>query len=113
MSRFLCSFGLPSFGMGLRRIGNGRLDLTRFSGHITVTQRGVQNVEARQEIYTGVPVPDSRAGASWARDPGAFQGIWSFGLVDKELGQAGCSGCRYGRSRFDKLGTRGTDEAKA
>ena len=24
------------------------LDLTRFSGHITVTQRGVQNVEERQ-----------------------------------------------------------------
>jgi hypothetical protein len=25
-----------------------RVDLTRFSGHITVTQRGVQNVEERQ-----------------------------------------------------------------
>jgi hypothetical protein len=26
----------------------GSVDLTRFSGHITVTQRGVQNVEERQ-----------------------------------------------------------------
>ena len=28
--------------------GESPVDLTRFSGHITVTQRGVQNVEERQ-----------------------------------------------------------------
>src|ERR1019366_2450098 len=63
--------GCMSEGPGLFRDnedGLGVLDLTRFSGHITVTQRGVQNVEARQEIYTGVPVPDGTAGTSWARD---------------------------------------------
>src|SRR5208337_3396620 len=59
-----------------------KLDLTRFSGHITVTQRGVQNVEARQEIYEGISLPDGTAGAIWPRDSGAFQGVWGFGLVD-------------------------------
>src|SRR5450755_1925852 len=103
----------PHAAVAVGRATSPPLDLTRFSGHITVTQRGVQNVEARQEIYPGVSVPDSTGGAIWARDSGAFQGIWSFGVVDKELGQASCSGCRHGRSRFDKLGTRGTDEAKA
>jgi|ERR1019366_548841 DNA repair ATPase RecN len=34
------------FGEGMHAIW--RVDLTRFSGHITVTQRGVQNVEERQ-----------------------------------------------------------------
>src|SRR5450755_2599683 len=53
------------------------LDLTRFSGHITVTQRGVHNVEARQEIHEGISVPDGTAGASGPRNSRAFQGIWS------------------------------------
>ena len=46
----------------------GHLDLTRFSGHITVTQRGVHNVEERQEIYERVSLPDGTACASGPRD---------------------------------------------
>src|SRR5450631_2838155 len=58
------------------------VDLTRFSGHITVTQRGVHNVEERQEIHERISVPDGTACTSGPRDSGAFQGIWSFDLVD-------------------------------
>src|SRR5450631_1550783 len=58
------------------------LDLTRFSGHITVTQRGVHNVEERQEIHERISVPDGTACTSGPRDSGAFQGIWSFDLVN-------------------------------
>src|ERR1019366_3620936 len=58
------------------------VDLTRFSGHITVTQRGVQNVEERQQIYAGVSVPDGTAGTVRARYEGANQGVWGFYLVD-------------------------------
>src|SRR5271167_1292427 len=82
-------------GEQLRRIGGGvggakgggrgeheqGLDLTRFSGHITVTQRGVQHVEQRQEIYAGVSVPNSTAGTVRSRYEGAHKGVWGFDLV--------------------------------
>src|SRR5450759_4153190 len=89
------------------------LDLTRFSGHITVTQRGVQHVEERQEIYRRVSVPDCTVGASWAGNSGAMQGIWSIDLVDTELGEASGPRRRDGRSRVDELGARGADAAEA
>ena len=54
------------------------VDLTRFSGHITVTQRGVQNVEERQQIQPGVSLPDRAAGTSRARYEGAHEGVWGF-----------------------------------
>jgi hypothetical protein len=69
------------------------VDLTRFSGHLSVYREGVSNGEQRNEVSSGVSQANGRIGLGGPQIRGPVQGVWSNGLDDPKMGQASRARC--------------------